>query len=801
MKKTLLVVFALLSTQLFAQLNIQFRSNIPYGAFPATANIGGYVDHSGHEYALLGWANGLDIIDVTNPDTPVVKFSVPGNQSEWREVKTYRDYAYVTTEQCCDGLQIVDLSNLPASINTTTYTGDGGIAGMIQTIHALHIDTAKAYLYLYGSNVQQHGATNHGYPLFLDISDPLNPHYMGEFIAPTGNPYVHDGYVQNDTAYFGHIYDGYVSIVDLSNKSNPVLLATQQTPNAFTHNTWLSDDHHTMFTTDETTNSFLTAYDISNLGNITELSRFQTDPGSGTIVHNTHILNDYAITSWYTEGVVIVDESRPKNPIEVGHYDTYPANNNGVFDGDWGVYPFLPSGNIVCSDMSNGLFVLTPTYVRGCYLEGIVTDSITTIPLSGVTVTILTSTSNHLSNLTGNYYTGTATAGMYDVQFSKNGYYSKTITGVTLNNGVLTNLDVQLVCINCVALSGQVIEAGTANPIANAQIVFSDGTTTQTFYSDALGNFSLGNFIGGTYDVVAGMWGYHTNCQNILVDGSTSPLIITLDRGYYDDFSLDFGWTTATAGPNGWVRAVPVQTMDGNAIANPGVDDATDCLDLAYVTDNGGGGPFDHDVDPSDGYVILTSPLFDLTTYGSPELDFDRWWYDGNSQNGTPNDTLLIRLTNGITTVTLETNLHTSTSMSQWVPKVYTNLNSLIAPTANMQLIVRTSDPNPGNVVEAGLDKFQVIDNGVGVNELSASSLHSFPNPFTNVMMIDGSALKGKNNSLEVYNSLGEKIFSSIANNGSSIRINTAEWSTGIYFVRLSNEDSVTNTLIVSKVN
>src|SRR4029078_10756400 len=179
-------------------------------------------------------------------------------------------------------------------------------------------------------------ANNHGHPLFFDISNPLSPEYAGTFIAPTGNPYVHDGYVENDTAYFGHIYDGYVSIVDVSDKSNPVLLATQQTPNAFTHNVWLSDNHKTMFTTDETTNSYLTAYDITDLSNITELSRFQTDPGSGTIVHNTHIRNDYAITSWYTEGVVITDESRPQNPIEVGHYDTYPANNNGVFDGDWG---------------------------------------------------------------------------------------------------------------------------------------------------------------------------------------------------------------------------------------------------------------------------------------------------------------------------------------------------------------------------------------------------------------------------------------------------------------------------------
>src|SRR6187455_975923 len=176
MKKIVLLAFVLISSQLLAQLNIQFRSNIFYGQL--CSNIGGYVDHAGNEYALLGWWNGLDIIDVTNPDTPIVKFTVPGNQSEWREVKTYRDYAYVTTEECCDGLQIVDLSNLPASINTVTYKGDGTIFNQIETIHALHIDTAKAYLYLYGTNLQLNGANGNGHPLFFNLSSPMSPEYV-----------------------------------------------------------------------------------------------------------------------------------------------------------------------------------------------------------------------------------------------------------------------------------------------------------------------------------------------------------------------------------------------------------------------------------------------------------------------------------------------------------------------------------------------------------------------------------------------------------------------------------------------
>src|SRR5204863_6417291 len=119
----------------------------------------------------------------------------------------------------------------------------------------------------------------------------------------------------------------------------------------------------------------------------------------------------------------------------------------------------------------------------------------------------------------------------YDVQISKARYYTKTINGINLSNGNLTVLDVQLVCINCVALNGQVVESGSNDPIPNAQVIFTDGNNTQTFTTDALGNFNMPNFIGGTYNIVAGDWGFQTSCQSLVIDGNTGPVVITLDPG------------------------------------------------------------------------------------------------------------------------------------------------------------------------------------------------------------------------------------------------------------------------------
>src|SRR6187431_1962442 len=98
MKKILPVLFGILiSTWLPAQnFNFTLRSVLPYGV--PTANIGGFVDSQGNEYALVGYYDGLSIVDVTDPDNPVEVFTVPGPQSDWREVKTWGNYAYVTTE-------------------------------------------------------------------------------------------------------------------------------------------------------------------------------------------------------------------------------------------------------------------------------------------------------------------------------------------------------------------------------------------------------------------------------------------------------------------------------------------------------------------------------------------------------------------------------------------------------------------------------------------------------------------------------------------------------------------------------
>jgi choice-of-anchor B domain-containing protein len=484
MKKTIvLTLFAFFTTlSCFAQnVNIVQRSQVSF-AGQTLGNICGYAAN-GREYALVGGQKAFIIMDVTNPDAPKQVIQIPGIDNLWKEIKTYKNIAYVTTEGG-GGLQIIDLSGLPdtniAAYKVYSYVGDTvrnkvdtAIIGKMGAFHALHVDTTKGFVYLFGGS----GTVSNGAVIFDLKPDAYRPKYAGKFnIGPVLNnsTYIHDGYVDNDTLFAGMIYNGNFTTVDCRNKLAPVVLASTATPLAFTHNVWLTPDRKTILATDERTNSYLASYDISNLSNIKLLDKVRNLSDS-SIVHNTHILRNgnYAVSSWYKDGVNITDITRPQNMVVVGTYDTYPQGKGNGFAGAWGVYPFLPSGNLVVSNYESGggMFVLTPQYKRACYLEGIVRDSLTRQLLSGVTIKINSTDLDKkaVSDIAGNYKTGQVTPGTVSVTFTKTGYRTKTIN-VALVSGEVSLRDVELVnaTINRVPELADVVElSASPNPFSD----------------------------------------------------------------------------------------------------------------------------------------------------------------------------------------------------------------------------------------------------------------------------------------------------------------------------------------------
>lgn len=432
--KRFLILFALISATMLTQAQndeVELLGQLSYSQ--ELSDVWGYVDEAGNEYALVGVYNGFSVVDVTDPANPEEVYFVSGAQSIWRDIKTWGDYAYVSNESF-GGVLIVDLSPLPDGEITTTTNFTGNIYNFDRA-HNLYIDEFGK-MYIFGADSGSGGA------IICNVAEnPMNPIELGRF----DNFYLHDGMARGDTLWGAGIYQGLLAAIDVSNPANPAIMGTVSTPGQFAHNCWVSDDGTHVFTTDEISDGYIGAYNVEDLGNMFETDRIQSSPGTDVIPHNVHVRNDFLITSYYTDGIVIHDAINPENLTEVGSFDTSPNYSGSGFNGAWGAYPFLPSGNILASDIQEGLYILGFNFARAAFVQGIVTDSITGDPLFNVNVNVLETELETQTLFDGSYEFASTFNGIFDIEFSKNNYETKIIEDVEFVQGEIISIDVELV--------------------------------------------------------------------------------------------------------------------------------------------------------------------------------------------------------------------------------------------------------------------------------------------------------------------------------------------------------------------
>jgi choice-of-anchor B domain-containing protein len=766
----LLLSSVLLSTfESRAQLNIEMVGHVNYSVLHDANlnNVWGYTDETGIEYAIVGTTKGTSIVSLEDPSNPVEIFWEPGMTSIWRELKTWGDYAYITTE-ADNGLLIIDMSPLPQSnvLPTSYYFGPSGATWM--SAHSLFIDEF-GYAYIHGSS------RGNGGVIILDVNtDPMNPIEVGSF----DNWYVHDSYARDNMLYSAHILDGFFSIVDINDRTNPVLITTKTTPNNFTHNTWLSDNSQYLYTTDEVSGAYIAAYDISDPQNIVETDRIRNSPSVGVIPHNVHVLNDYLVTSYYSDGITIHDASDPYNLVLVGQYDTYPGQTTS-FDGCWGVYPYLPSGLILASDITQGLFVLQPDYKRAAYLKGMVTDQISGDPVNGVNVNIVAHGYVDQSNSVGQYATGILDGGTYTVSYSKIGYYPQEHE-VLLINGEIAIKDVVMVPIPPFDFDLTVLDAVTGNPIVNAQVGLEAEVIEHVGITNGIGVEDFVLYYQEVYRVTVGKWGYWTACFDLLIDETTGSYTVELERGYYDDFEFDFAWlSSGTAATGKWERGIPNATVSGSA---PGFDAAFDCGDRAYVTGNDPNPHPDWD-DVDSGTAILISPQMNLTTYSDPYVNFSAWIYC--VYGAVPDDSLRVVVSNGTNTATILMLGSNEENRYQWNP-FSIRLADYITITSSMQIFFRISDLDPNvNITEGGIDYFFISNsNTLELDEAVQAKTRIFPNPFKDQLMLEGFH---KGTSYRLMDVHGRVLMEGVIDSENEI-ISEQNFATGFFLLQVGEE-------------
>ena len=756
-------------------LNIQQFAHIPNSGFmvPSELNdIWGWVDSAGNEYAIVGMNDGTSIIDLSDPLSPQEVLFVPGMNSIWRDIKTYGNYAYVTTE-AMNGLLIIDLSNLPDSANTNTYLYTGPSNAQWQRAHNIYIDD-RGYAYIFGANRGSGGA------IILDLNpDPTQP----VEIADINNWQVHDGMVKGDTLFLAHAGNSLFSIWDVSNPSTPVLLSQNPTVGYYSHNIWSSDDGNYIYTTEEDNGGHLSEFNISDLNNIDLTDKIQAEPGNNIMPHNAFYINDYIVNSYYTTGIQIFDVKSKGNIVNVGHFDTSPNFSGPGSNGCWGVYPYLPSGIIIASDIENGFFVLDPDYKRAAYLEGIITDASSNTSLSGVTVEILNSNNNTLSNVGGEFKLGTLNSGTFSVVFSHPLYQSDTINQVVLQNDSTTILNLVMYSLTPLNLNIESKSSALNSSLSGVDFIITNDDFTYSGTTDLNGLFTINNLIPGSYNIYAGLWSYKDFCvESLNIISDNTPFLISLEEGYRDRFNIDMGWTVNSSAASGlWERDIPTVTIYNNSDTCSPAFDSEDCGNMAFITGNLGSSPSADDVDL--GYVQLVSPTISLDSNQTNYLHCNLWWR--NFLGGTtPDDTLFIDVNDGVNKENLFF-IHSDN------PKNWYKLSLEIPNTINLssfKIEITTADWGSGvdHLVEAGIDNLYVDnDPSSNISQYQPSLINVFPNPTPDgIVQIQGIKVPFE---YSLYNISGKLVQFESNNFNKEIEI----LEKGIYILRIKQDSKV----------
>ena len=383
--------------------NIDLLAHMPLNKFsssPSDANdIWGHVDlNTGNEFAIIGLNNGVSVINISDPENPVEVGTITGANSTWRDIKVYqyfdhtlnlwRAYAYATVDKRDQYVTVINLNNLPESITLAENNFSVGnahnvyISNIDHTLNIAQADVTPS-LQLIGTN--KLGGAFHSYSL----ANPDTITLISNNSA--GDGYTHDGtsiiikddrkttdcsQTQGNCTVFidfqGRSNSSDVDVIklwDITQSDNAKLLSSVSyneisQADQYVHSGWASEDNKFFFAHDEFDelegnaglNTTVRIFSIEDLKNP---QRAGTWTGkTKAIDHNGFVRGNRYYMSTYMNGLTVLDITDPATPVDIGNFDTFTTSNAANFDGAWGVYPFLPSGNIIVSDITGGLFVL-----------------------------------------------------------------------------------------------------------------------------------------------------------------------------------------------------------------------------------------------------------------------------------------------------------------------------------------------------------------------------------------------------------------------------------------------------------
>jgi choice-of-anchor B domain-containing protein len=356
---------------------------------PASSTTWSYAEVWGEgDYAYVGSdrsGRGMSIFDISKPANPqfirnpanptgtITLSSYSG--SEMEDVEVYNGIGYfgsdVNATTGRTGVDIIDLSNPATPVRLSRV--DSSIGGH-DKVHTLSV--SKGFLYTVDNEAD---AAPDSVKIF-NVSNPANPQFVANVVIgiPDTNVAAHEVVVLNDRMYVASKWNGsntccgWTTIYDVSNPASPVKLKQFDT-GPRTHTVWPTDDGKTIIVAQERSNGDLRIYDVSMINQANDpdtpallktLNRTSLSLNSYT-PHHPFLKGNLLFMAWYESGLQVFNIADPANPVRVGAFDTYAPNysDSNPEHGDWGVYAMLGLDRVLLGDRDRGLIIVDATGV------------------------------------------------------------------------------------------------------------------------------------------------------------------------------------------------------------------------------------------------------------------------------------------------------------------------------------------------------------------------------------------------------------------------------------------------------
>jgi hypothetical protein len=130
--------------------------------------------------------------------------------------------------------------------------------------------------------------------------------------------------------------------------------------------------------------------------------------------------------------------------------------------------------------------------------------------------------------------------------------------------------------------------------------------------------------------------------------------------------------------------------------------------------------------------------------------------------------------------------------------EVYVTLNDDNIDEINEQINLRIGDLSPVDIGHQGIRQFTffIIDNDsttLGIEE-DAIMVSAYPNPVSNYLNL---STDFPMNSIQVMSIDGKTIFSSFLVNEQKVTLNTSDWNSGLFILRITSADKVKTVRII----